>query len=419
MKLVEAIQIAGAALLAHKLRTLLTLLGMVIGVGSVVGMLALGNGYSAYVRAEFDRLGVGALYLDPRVDSSDPAVTLSPRLTAADGAAIGERLAAQLAAVGWEYRAPALLSAGDERLRYTVTGATASMFELVETDLGAGRLFSSEEERRGARVAVLGTAVAQQFFGSSQLALGQTLLINGVRFRVVGVTTTRPNPMTGALGAYIDPSEQVIVPYRTAVERLFRGALTEQVDVSRVVVQARDAAGARQLVVPVRELLRERQRMAADDPDPFTITDLEQLAQEYSAVTIGISAFLGLIGGISLLVGGIGIMNMMLVSVVQRTREIGLRKALGACQRDIALQFLIEALVIGLIGGALGIALGFGLAQLGNLVFAVALQAGHIRSIVTPGSLLLAAGLSAGIGVVFGLVPALRAARLHPIEALR
>jgi putative ABC transport system permease protein len=420
MNIIEALRVAWTALLAHKLRTLLTLLGMIIGVGAVVGMLALGNGYRAYVRSEFNRLGVGAFYLGPTVDSDDPAETLTPRLTAADGAAILEDASVTaVAAVAWEYRDQALIGVEGERYIYSVIGATPNTFEVIDNQLGAGRFFTANEEQHGARVVVIGDQVATDLFGSINKALDQHVTINGVQFTVIGVTTTRPNPMTGALGEYIDPGEQIVVPYRVATTRLFRHTLSERVDVSRMIVQAHDPTRTHEAIEQVTALLRERHRLPPDSPNTFTVTDLERIAQEYGAVTVGISAFLGVIGGISLLVGGIGIMNIMLVSVIQRTREIGLRKAVGARGRDIAAQFLIEAVVLGLVGGALGIALGFGLAQLGNVIFAVVLQAGHIQSIVTPGSLLLATGVSISIGVLFGLLPALRAARLTPIQALR
>jgi putative ABC transport system permease protein len=241
------------------------------------------------------------------------------------------------------------------------------------------------------------------------------MTVNGISFDVVGVMDTKTSQVGGDFNS---PNDIVYIPYQTARNRLFRNQLSTRVDVSQVTVQAISTDEVNIAINQVGKLLRIRHRLTSQSND-FTITNPEQQAEQAKTSIIGFNAFLGIIAGISLLVGGIGIMNIMLVSVAQRTREIGLRKAVGARRWDILQQFLIEAIVLCLVGCALGITLGYMMSFAGTYVLQNIFRAEDSQATVTLGSIILATVVSTGVGVIFGFFPALRAARLHPIEALR
>jgi putative ABC transport system permease protein len=421
MSFAEAFRVAWGAMMTHKLRALLTMLGIIIGVGAVVGLLAIGDGYRAWIDAEFDTLGVGAFYVNPQVDDADEddTTTVQPRLTAQDAAAImqpGRAPAVEMVVV--ELSRDGIVSAGGERFIYGVKGVTPNYFTIGEQELGDGRYFDESEEASGARVVVLGERVAEALFGGIDGAVGQRITVNGVPFEVVGVSTAKQSQVAGAVGRFGSVAEQVYMPYSTARNRLYRNEVSTRVDVSSLTVRARDPQQIDEAIRQVTEVLRAEHRLTYQ-PNDFTVTNPAQLADQFRTVTVGLSAFLGVIGGISLLVGGIGIMNIMLVSVAQRTKEIGLRKAVGAKQRDIMWQFLIEAVVLCLLGGLLGIALGYLLSFGGSFLLYLLSQDPSVRANVSLFSILLPTGISAAVGIFFGLFPALRAARLDPIRALR
>jgi putative ABC transport system permease protein len=419
MNLAESVRIAWQAMMTQKLRALLTMLGIIIGVGAVVGMLAIGNSYARYIENEFNKLGVGVFYVNPTVDSLDTDETLKPRLLAADAEAIMQPGAAPAVEyVVLELTRSGTVSAGAERYRFGVKGVTTTYFQVGDQELGDGRYFDDSEDRAGARVAVIGDRVATTLFGDIGSAVGNRISINGVQFEVVGVSTTKQNQAAGVLGEFGDPAEQIFVPYLAARNRLYRNEISQEVDVSSMSVRVRDPQLMDEGIRQVTAVLRQEHRLTYQNND-FSITNPEQILSQFNTITAGFSVFLGVIGGISLLVGGIGIMNIMLVSVAQRTREIGLRKAVGARRSDILMQFLIEAVVLCLVGGALGVGLGYLFSFGGSYLLVLLLQDPTAQATVSMSSIILATSISAAIGIFFGLFPAMRASRLDPIKALR
>ncbi|NNJ09128.1 FtsX-like permease family protein [Chloroflexales bacterium ZM16-3] len=419
MSIIEAFRVAWQAMLTHKLRSLLTMLGIIIGVGAVVGMLAIGDGYQLFIQREFNKIGVGVFYVNPTVDSTNTDETLRPQLRAIDAEAIMRPGAAPAVEfVALELNRSGAVSAGGERYRFGVKGVTPNFFLIGDAALGDGRYFSDAEDAANARVAVIGDGVAKTLFGDIYSAVGERISLNGVQFDVIGVSTTKQSGLAGALGQFSSPSEQVYVPYRTARDRLFRNNVGSRVDVSSMTVKARSVPEIDEAIRQVTAVLRQEHRLSYQSND-FRVSNPQQASEQFKQITAGFSAFLGTIGGISLLVGGIGIMNIMLVSVAQRTREIGLRKAVGARSRDIMWQFLIEAVVLCLFGGGIGIGLGYLFSFGGSFILYSLSQDPTVKASVSLFSVILATSISAGIGIFFGIFPAMRAARLDPIRALR
>ncbi|HMQ33769.1 MAG TPA: ABC transporter permease [Chloroflexaceae bacterium] len=415
MNIIESFRIAFRALFSNKLRALLTMLGIVIGVGAVIGMLAMGNGFQSFLNGQFAQLGAGNFYVAPFVDSNRVDAITAARLTASDAQAIlAPGRAPSVAGVAIEWSGSAQAAAAGRRGTYSVRAVNADWFSVTPQDMGAGRLFTPEEDAGRARVAVIGKNVAARLFDGPDAAVGQRLNLNGVAFEVIGVLATDE----GSFSIGADPAEAVFIPYGTGVARLFRNETSDRVDVAIMTVKARSVPAIDDAIAEVTAILREQHRLSYQDND-FTIINPEQIAAQLNVVIGGFNAFLGLVAGISLIVGGIGIMNIMLVSVTERTREIGLRKAVGARRRDILLQFLIEALVLCLVGGLIGIGLGYLLSFASTFILVTLFQAEGAVATVTIGNILLATSIAAAIGIAFGFFPAVQAARLNPIEALR
>ena len=413
MNLLESLRVALIALRTNKLRSLLTMLGIIIGVGAVIGMLAIGNGFRQYLDSQFDQLGIGSFYVFAGSTDRKVSTQQEPQLSAADAQALIDAGAVADGTVAAQLTRSAQVSAGGRQYSYSINGVTPSYFSILPKDLGAGRLYTAAEERESVRVAVLGGEVAKKLFGSPNDAIGQRITINGVGFEVVGVLDAKRGFGIGG-----DPGQAVFVPYSAARDRLFRNQVLSKVDVDFLVIKASGRDQIDTTIRKVTEVLRARHRLTYQNND-FTVLNPQQIADQVGGIINGFSAFLGLVGGISLLVGGIGIMNIMLVSVTERTREIGLRKAVGARRRDIMLQFLIEAIVLCLFGGAIGIGLGYLFSLGGTFVLLNVFQAEGARATVTLGAIILATTVASLIGIMFGFFPALQAARLSPITALR
>ena len=389
----------------NRLRAALTMLGMIIGVASVVLMLAIGQGAQTSVNESIATMGSNLIIVLPGATTSGGlrmgTGTALP-LTDADAAAIAE-LASVAAAAPLNSGAMQLVH-GANNWSSLVYGVTPDFWRVRGWGIAEGEAFGETELRAAARVAVIGRIVAQNLFGAEN-PVGKTIRIRDLPFQVVGVLEEKGQSLDGR-----DQDDTVHVPLTTAQRQLFGMQIPGAIRF--IMIQARSADGLSEAEGEVKRLLRQRRRSPPGGEDDFTVRNLTAYAQAAAASARVLSVTLGASASISLIVGGIGIMNIMLVSVTERTREIGIRMAVGARQRDVLAQFLLEAIVICMIGGLVGAALGVGIAYLLS-------QAASTVVVVTARSILLAFGFAAVTGVFFGLYPALKAARLQPVDALR
>ncbi len=403
MLLWTTLKIALASLLANKLRSILTMLGVIIGVGAVIAMLSLGTAFGEVISGQIGKLGTNVLYIRPGQRGMG-MVTMVQTLIPEDGEAI-------LAIDGVRAVSPWAMGSGEIKVgnRNTnsaiLTGASPAFLLTQNYDLVRGRMFADSEVRRQARVAVIGPKTAKDLFGLRN-PVGQTIKIRGISFDVIGLLEAK-----GDLGRF-NPDDQVILPYTTAMRQL----PPRRDYVQAIVIDAFHQEDLDQISKDVTTLLRRRHRLQPSQENDFDVQNMAQVLAIFQSISLGLTFFLGTIAAISLVVGGIGIMNIMLATVAERTREIGIRKALGAKGRDILRQFLIEALVVTLGGGVVGLGLGWALMAVGAAIVSrwVEISASLQWWVVA-----MSVAISTVVGLVSGLYPAIRASRLDPVEALR
>ena len=381
------------------LRSFLTILGIVIGVSAVITMVTLGNGATLAVQNQISSLGTNLLQVRPG-QRMGPGSGGAPAFKDVDADAIAQQIGG-IQAVAPEGRTGSTVVAGGRNWTTSIIGSTNAWLETGNWQVRSGRAFSPEEVRAGSAVCLVGSTLQRELFGG-QDPVGQQLRVKAFSCEIVGVLGSKGQ---GAFGN--DQDDVVLLPLATLQRRV-----TGSTRVQTLLVSMQEGSDPERVKASLRQLLRERRKLAEADEDNFNILDTKQLADTLSGTTKVLTTLLGAVAAVSLLVGGIGIMNIMLVSVTERTREIGLRLAIGALEREVLLQFLIEAVVLAALGGLIGIVLATG----ASLVLAQAMQVPYVFS---PGVNLLSFLFSAGIGVLFGYFPARRAARMDPIEALR
>ncbi|WP_094606070.1 ABC transporter permease [Sporomusa silvacetica] len=399
----ESVKIALDALVSNKLRSILTMLGIIIGVGAVIAMVSIGMGVRDKVSNSIASLGSNLIIVTPGAASSSgvrQAAGTNITLTLKDAEALAREvngIGAVAPSVSKQYQ----MVAGNMNWTTSVQGTTPEYLEVRNLSVQAGSFITNEDVETRNRVAVIGTTVASNLFTNIN-PIGQSIRINNAPFTIIGVLEGKGQSAGGQ-----DQDDTVIIPLTTAQERMMGITYVQTIS-----VQAANSEVVDEVQEGITSLLRARHDITADKTDDFTVRNLASVMATAQETTGTITMLLGSIAAISLLVGGIGIMNIMMVSVTERTREIGIRKALGARYSNILMQFLIEAIVIGVIGGAIGIVIGIGTS------YAISSIAGW-NTVVTATPILVAFGFSVGIGLFFGLYPARKAALLNPIDALR
>src|SRR5512141_602440 len=407
MSIAQAFLEALESLSGNKLRSGLTVLGIVIGVAAVIAMLAVGEGAQASITGSISGIGTNLLFVF-RGDRADSVRNPKP-LTLGDADALRDQFAAPaVAAVAPALQGNGVVSFGGEQTSPQLFGVTPEYFQVRNLQMAEGDPITEEHMLGRASVVILGSETATDLFGHSDGVTGETVRIEGQPFRVIGVLQSKGG------GAFGSEDNQALVPFTTAQARLIRRSTNDRVDI--IFVQAVSGDVVPQASDEISQILRTRHRTPIGEDD-FTVFTQQDFLSTFSTITGILTIFLGGIAGISFLVGGIGIMNIMLVSVTERTREIGLRKALGARRRDILIQFLTESSLLSLIGGIIGIILGW---LISFIVGRVAAANGTaFTPVVGMNAIALATLFSAAVGLFFGIYPANRAANLEPVEALR
>ena len=413
MNPLEALRVAFAGLLANRLRSSLTMLGILIGVAAVILLVAVGNGASVQINNQIQSLGANVIFVYPSNARSAGGVSqgfgTSQSLSMDDLNAINSRqqdpdvvAAIPIAQSGGR------ITYGDQNYFAPTTGTTAAFPQVRDYQMADGSFFTDDDVASEHRVAVIGQTVATNLFAGAE-PVGQTIKINRQSFRVVGVFASKG-------GSGLGSQDNVVVAPITAVWTYLSGGRNK--NITMIVASAASAGAVNQAETEITTILLQRHQISDPTQADFQLQSQQDILNQATSIATALTLVLGAIAGISLVVGGIGIMNIMLVTVTERTREIGIRKAIGARWRDVLTQFLIEAMVLSGLGGALGIALGAALAIEAPHIPAIA-SSSFPPPVVSLPSVLLAFGVSVGIGLFFGIYPANRAARLHPIEALR
>ena len=403
MRYFVIVKVAFRALRRNKLRTALTMLGIIIGVGAVIAMVGIGNGAKAQVQARIAALGQNVIMIFAGSINRGGVFTGfggAGTLTVEDALAIGREVPG-VAAVSPEVRSGAQIMAGNNNWSTSVMGEGVDYLAIRQWDIADGAMFTDADVRAAAKVCVLGKTTADKLFPDDD-PVGKTIRIKNVPVKVLGVLKAKGVSMMGS-----DQDDTVIVPYTTGMKRFAGVTMLRSIN-----VQAASAEQMAEVQSGIAELLRQRHRIQPGRDDDFMLRNQQEIAEAMNATTEVMTALLAAIASVSLLVGGIGIMNIMLVSVTERTREIGIRMAVGARGRDILLQFLIEAVALSSTGGVLGILIGVGGARLITMIK-------QWPTLVSPQSIIIAFAFSAAVGVFFGFYPARKASQLDPIDALR
>lgn len=398
----NAIVLALREIRRNVLRSSLTILGMVIGVAAVITMVTIGDGATAQIQAEIGKLGTNLLqvFRGQGFGGGGGARTSAPPFSMDDVRAIESDIGG-VAAVAPSSNSSAQAIYGNSNWSTQITGTSDKFLQVRDWTLASGRNFSDSELRSGAAVCLLGNTVKTELFGDAE-PVGATIRLNKLSCEVIGLLEAK-----GQSGFGQDQDDLVVIPLRTLQRRMAGNS-----DVGAILVSARDGVSTEKVQRDLETLLSERRKIRAGaDPD-FNVRDLKEVASTFTSSTRVLTALLGAVAAVSLIVGGVGIMNIMLVSVTERTREIGTRLAVGAMARDVLLQFLIEAVTLAALGGFIGIVLGLTAGALATSAF-------HVPFVLNPSIVVISFVFSAAVGIVFGYFPAQRAAQLDPIEALR
>lgn len=399
--LLEAIKLALQAIHRNAMRSFLTVLGIVIGVAAVIAMVTIGNGTTAKVTADLAKLGSNLLFVRPGQFGPGRASTDAKAFNVRDVEALKTQLSGVRAVAPVSQKSFTVIYGGENRVT-VATGTDLDYFVTQDWMLTLGRQFLEGEIRSGRAVCILGQTVRDKLFGRAD-PVGQNIRVKNVSCEVIGLLEPKGQSSTGT-----DQDDLILLPLRA-----FHRRLAGNTDIGSINISAQDGVDTAKVQADTERLLRERRNLQRGQEDDFSVRDMKQLAQTTAGTTAMLTGLLGAVAAVSLLVGGIGIMNIMLVTVTERTREIGLRKAVGAQKGDILLQFLVEATVLALIGGGVGVLIAAG----GTMLVTTALP--DLKASVQFSSVLLATMISLAIGVFFGIYPANRAASLNPIDALR
>jgi len=382
------------------MRSFLTILGIVIGVAAVIIMVTIGGGATVQVTNQIASLGSNLLMVTPGQRMGMGQRSAAAAFSMADVETIGRDITS-IATIAPSASKAATVVFGNENWNTRITGTTNEYFRAGNWTLSSGRLFNDSELRAGRAVCVLGETVRRELFGR-QDPLGQKVRLANIACQVIGLLQTKGQSTMGS-----DQDDLVILPLRT-----FQRRIAGNQDITLIMVSVKDGASTQKVEQDLTRLLRERRHISAIEEDNFSVTDMKEIAKMLSGTTQVLTMLLGAVAAVSLLVGGIGIMNIMLVSVTERTREIGIRLAIGALEREVLMQFLVEAVVLSSLGGIIGIVL----AVAGSVVLADLMQVPYVFNAKI---IIIAFIFSAAVGVIFGYFPARKAARLDPIDALR